>query len=251
MPDEIGARLREARLHAKIDINEVEVHTKIRAKYLRAIENEQWDLLPGAVYVKSFLRTYGDYLGLDSRQLVDDFRRRYERPSDQELRPIAPPGRDRDRPPRRLRIPPWLVIGAILAIIVVVLILVGRQKTGPSTSTRTQAAKPIHPHRRRRPPVKRAPPRTVKLALRATAQVYVCVVNAAGKQLIPGRIFDVGEPIPTQTASELLVTFGNDGIRMRVNGAVVPVPVTGSPIGYRLSPTRRQLLPPSQQPRCT
>ncbi len=47
-------------MRAKIDINEVEVRTKIRAKYLRAIENEEWDLLPGEVYVKSFLRTYGD-----------------------------------------------------------------------------------------------------------------------------------------------------------------------------------------------
>src|ERR1700759_1136631 len=109
---EIGARLREARMRAKIDINEVEVSTKIRAKYLRAIENEEWDLLPGEVYVKSFLRTYGDYLGLDTRQLLDDFRRRYERPSDHELRRIAPLGRDRARQPRRRRgVPPWLVIG--------------------------------------------------------------------------------------------------------------------------------------------
>ena len=95
---EIGARLREARMHAKIDINEVEVRTKIRAKYLRAIENEEWDLLPGEVYAKSFLRTYGEFLGLDTRQLVDDFRRRYESPPDQELRPIAPLGsRERER----------------------------------------------------------------------------------------------------------------------------------------------------------
>src|ERR1700734_4143535 len=100
MADEIGARLREARMRAKIDINEVETSTKIRAKYLRAIENEEWALLPGDVYVKSFLRTYGDSLGLDSRQLIDDYKRRYERPSDHELRPIMPPGRERDRQSR-------------------------------------------------------------------------------------------------------------------------------------------------------
>jgi hypothetical protein len=82
--EEIGATLREARMRARIDISEVEARTKIRAKYLRAIENEEWDLLPGPVYVKSFLRTYSDYLGLDSRMLIDDYRRRYERPSDHE-----------------------------------------------------------------------------------------------------------------------------------------------------------------------
>src|SRR5215469_18110967 len=100
MPAEIGATLREARMRARIDISEVEVSTKIRAKYLRALENEEWDLLPGPVYVKSFLKTYGDFLGLDSRLLVDEFKRRYERPSDHELRPIASLGRERERGPR-------------------------------------------------------------------------------------------------------------------------------------------------------
>ncbi len=84
-------------MRAKIDINEVEARTKIRAKYLRAIENEEWDLLPGDVYAKSFIRTYGEYLGLDTRQLIEDFKRRQERPSDSELRPIAPRSRDRER----------------------------------------------------------------------------------------------------------------------------------------------------------
>ena len=54
---DIGTTLREARMRARIDISEVESRTKIRAKYLRAIENEEWELLPGPVYVKSFLRT--------------------------------------------------------------------------------------------------------------------------------------------------------------------------------------------------
>ncbi|MGN6167506.1 MAG: helix-turn-helix domain-containing protein, partial [Solirubrobacteraceae bacterium] len=71
----IGSTLRDARIRARIDIAEVEARTKIRAKYLRAIENEEWDLLPGPVYIKSFLRTYGDYLGLDSRMLVEEFKR--------------------------------------------------------------------------------------------------------------------------------------------------------------------------------
>src|SRR5688572_19685804 len=64
MPD-IGATLQEARMRARIDISEVESATKIRAKYLRAIENEEWEMLPGPTFVKSFLRTYADYLGID------------------------------------------------------------------------------------------------------------------------------------------------------------------------------------------
>src|SRR5438067_5896227 len=114
---DIGATLREARMRARIDIGEVESKTKIRAKYLRAIENEEWDLLPGPVYAKSFLRTYGDYLGLDSRMLVDEFRRRYEHPSDHDLKPIGTLSRERERSARGPLVPSWLLIGLVLAAV--------------------------------------------------------------------------------------------------------------------------------------
>ena len=78
---EIGDQLRETRMRQRIDITEVEAATKIRAKYLRALENEEWDLLPGPTFVKTFLRTYADYLGLDARNLVEQYRSRYERTS--------------------------------------------------------------------------------------------------------------------------------------------------------------------------
>jgi cytoskeleton protein RodZ len=71
---DIGETLRERRMALKIDVQEVEEATKIRAKYLRALENEEYNLLPGSAYVKSFLRTYADYLDLDSRALVDEYR---------------------------------------------------------------------------------------------------------------------------------------------------------------------------------
>src|SRR5215470_3956028 len=104
---DIGTTLREARMRAHIDIGEVEARTKIRAKYLRAIENEEWDLLPGPVYVKSFLRTYGDYLGLDSRALIDEYKREYEHPSDHEMRPMASLSRERERAAKGPLIPSW------------------------------------------------------------------------------------------------------------------------------------------------
>src|SRR5947209_18950499 len=117
---DIGSTLREARIRARIDMSEVETRTKIRAKYLRAIENEEWDLLPGPVYAKSFLRTYGDYLGLDSRMLLDEFRRHYEHPSDHDVRPLASiPARDRDRNrrPHRRGMPSWAPIAVVVAAI--------------------------------------------------------------------------------------------------------------------------------------
>ena len=111
-------------MRARIDMSEVEARTKIRAKYLRAIENEEWDLLPGPIYVKSFLRTYGDFLGLDSRLLVDEYKRRYERP-DHDMRPVATLSRERERAARGPLLPSWAIIGGVLVAVVVALYFIG------------------------------------------------------------------------------------------------------------------------------
>src|SRR5512135_1198050 len=107
---DIGSTLREARMRARIDMSEVEARTKIRAKYLRAIENEEWDRLPGPVDVKSFLRTYGEFLGLDSRLLIYEFKPRYERP-DHDMRPVATLHRERERAAKGPLLPSWVIIG--------------------------------------------------------------------------------------------------------------------------------------------
>src|SRR3954469_16319176 len=74
---EIGTSLREARLRRRIDFAEAEQATKIRGKYLRALEEEQFEFLPSSTYVKGFLRTYADYLGLDGQLYVDEYNVRY------------------------------------------------------------------------------------------------------------------------------------------------------------------------------
>ncbi len=74
---EIGNSLREARTRQGMAIAQVELATKIRGKYLRAIEEEQFDALPAEPYVKGFLRTYADFLGLDGQLYVDEYDSRF------------------------------------------------------------------------------------------------------------------------------------------------------------------------------
>src|SRR5919204_689290 len=88
----IGERLREARMRQGRDIMEVEAATKIRAKYLRALENDEFSMLPGSTYVKSFLRTYAEYLGLDAQLLVEEFRAQHEPRGEGDIS-FAPPAR--------------------------------------------------------------------------------------------------------------------------------------------------------------
>jgi len=262
---EIGQTLREARIRARIDISEVETRTKIRAKYLRAIENEEFELLPGPVYAKSFLRSYADYLGLDSRLLLDEYRRRYERPSDHELRPIAPLGRERERDrrrpaaPRGPLVPPWAIIAIVLVAVVAVLAVIGSMGgTGRSpapTGLRGGGGTRTHTRRRHRavarstrPPVTR--PAHVTLVLVPTGAVYVCLVDGSGRMLIPGVIYNAGQTIPVERAQRMLLTLGNANVTMKVNGRPVAVTPSATSIGYRLTPSAVTPLAPSAQPRC-
>src|ERR1700760_2758916 len=129
---EIRELLRETRMRRRIDMTEVEAATKIRAKYLRALENEEWDLLPGPTFVKTFLRTYAEYLELDPRMLVEEYRQRYERPSTQDLRPFKPGAarqrqRRRARPPRRRGPSLALLFGlSVFVVLLAVLVVVGK-----------------------------------------------------------------------------------------------------------------------------
>ena len=121
---EIGEALRERRMALKIDVHEVEETTKIRAKYLRALENEEYNLLPGPAYATSFLRTYADYLGLDSRDLIDVYKSRQDR-GDEDISPFAT-RIDRGVGARKLVYKrPWVAIAIALAFILVVLFVIG------------------------------------------------------------------------------------------------------------------------------
>lgn len=130
---EIGNSLREARLRQGYELPRVEADIKIRAKYLRALEEERFEVLPGETYVKGFLRTYAEYLGLDGQLYVDEFNSRFTR----EEEPHAPP-----QPPRRSSgsraVESNFVIVALAGIIAVTILVVVAWKfgsTGPETST--------------------------------------------------------------------------------------------------------------------
>jgi cytoskeleton protein RodZ len=86
---EIGSSLRDSRMRQKLDLAQVERATRIRARYLMALEEDRFEALPAPAYAKGFLRTYADYLGLDAQRFVDEFNARFA-PADETL-PVAPP----------------------------------------------------------------------------------------------------------------------------------------------------------------
>lgn len=248
-------------MRARIDITEVEQATKIRAKYLRALENEEWNLLPGSTFVKSFLREYADHLGLDARALVEEYKLRFERPSEQELAPISPQlGHDRRHgggPGGGGTAPRWLIVGGTLLLLVAALWLVGslggdEEPAGTSATTggvRTAATTPAPSARRTR--TAPAPPSRATLRLVPTGTVYVCLVDGAGRVLIPGTQFEAAQQVPVGRARVLRVTLGNNQVEMRVNGRPVAVPASAAAIAYEITPAGARTLPADEAPTCT
>ncbi len=245
---EIGETLREARMRRRIDMTEVEAATKIRAKYLRALENEEWDLLPGPTFVKTFLRTYAEYLELDPRMLVEEYRQRYERPSTQDLTPFGPGmgGRRRQRPRRSLG-PVFVLFGGVLVLLLALYLLgVVWGDTPPekdespvvSTTTPTPTATPTKKAKPKKK--KKAAPARASLRLTAKgARVYVCLVDATGKAVVNGDYLEPGKSTKTFRSQRFRVNLGNSAVTLRVGGKSYPAADTGKPIGYEVRPNKK------------
>jgi len=260
---DIGATLREARIRARIDISEVEAETKIRAKYLRALENEEWDLLPGPTFVKTFLRTYADVLGLDSRLLVEEYKLRHERPSESELRPISPPQAGRRRPQPQ-GVPRGYVVGLVVVLLLGTLYLLGsggddEPSSSPTTpAARTEPADDAVTTPTTRPSSPTAPaeeptPKFVRLRIVATGEVFVCLDAAGKRRLVAGEILKPGASTKTFRSSRFRLTLGNSNARLRIDGKTRRVPDSASleGIGYEITRGgKRRVLTPEQRPVC-
>src|ERR671911_2140953 len=125
-PLAVGSILRQTRKRQGMDIGTVEERTKIRAKYLRALEEEDWDVLPGPAYARGFIRAYAELLGLDSEVLVEEFRRGHEGRSTTTY-DVAEPvlrGRLPDEGPKA-PIARRVIIGAIVTGVAFVLLVLG------------------------------------------------------------------------------------------------------------------------------
>ncbi len=252
-------------MRARIDVSEIEAKTKIRAKYLRALENEEWGLLPGPTFVKSFLRTYAQALDLDAKALVEEYRLHHEHPSEAMLEPIvSTPQSTRtrgragpDKRPSRGYMIAVSAIGVVIVALIALLIAGG----GPSTNTAsTSTGAAAHGRASSKHGASAAAARrhavsssaTVALSLKATAVVYVCLIGDKGLKLIPGIELQPGESTPTYHARRFEITLGNNSVTMFVDGIARTVLPSSQAIGYSITKAYgRRPLPAGQLPTCT
>jgi len=259
---EIGATLREARMRERIDVSEIEAQTKIRAKYLRALENEEWNLLPGPTFVRSFLRTYAQALGLDDKALVDEYRRVYERPVDLEHQPpVMATGARRQSQRARAggaTSRGYLIAVAAFGLLIALLVvgLIADKKSGSPTSTNSLSARRPSSHHHQatsRAAGSRATSGSsgvVAVSIHPSGPVWVCLIGDGTRKAIPGTTLQPSYTPVTYHARRFTLTLGNDEATIYVDGRPERVPSTSQAIGYTIDSSGRHRLPSGQLPTC-
>jgi cytoskeleton protein RodZ len=192
---EIGGSLREARLKRNLTPADVQKAIRIRDRYLQALEEERWELLPGDAYVKGFLRTYADYLGLDGNLYVDEYNNRFAHPEEQ---PLLVPERFARRPNRRIGgvglLRPLVAVGVLVAIVAVAAWQLsgssGTKQGAPPTSTPTTTAPhTTAPKKHHSKHVSAAlPSRATLVASRGNSWVWVRKGSASGPTVYEGTL---------------------------------------------------------------
>ncbi len=237
---QIGKVLEQARERAGFDLREAEQRTKIRIKYLQALEDEEWQALPGGAYAKGFLRTYGELLGLDGEALVDEYRRQQEPEAASRGYPLADPEREQ-RPAgagsQGSRLGPALAIAMVVAIAIAlgILLLSGddpddqrRERPDRDRGARQQG-------RGERP--RAAVDGPVELVLVARDPVEVCLIGGGGTALIDGQLLAAGTEERYQRERFELgfpSGFAPDQLRLEVAGEPRKLPAVEGPAAFEI-----------------
>jgi cytoskeleton protein RodZ len=264
MTTRIGQALREARAARGVELSEAERVTKIRVKFLRAMEEDRWEDLPEPVYVRGFLATYAQFLGLDDAPLVEEYRRSVE--GAREPGPI-PQGvvRRGTLPGRRAPTPRGVLIAGLVALVAVGLVVAvavggsgdggspegGKDRKEKAARTETEPS-PTSPSDQTAtsPSGTPAAGSEVSLELRSTADVWVCLIDSEGTHIVNGETLPPDETRGPFEGEGFEMTFGNGSVEMTVNGEPVSVPALAEPLGYRVVPEGTKRLPSSAQPDC-
>jgi cytoskeleton protein RodZ len=231
---EIGTSLREARLRQGADLVEAEQATKIRTKYLRALEDERFELLPAQTYVKGFLRSYAEYLGLDGQLYVDEYNSRYVTGDDEVP---TRPRRSTTRSRAHRQVESSVLLVALAGIAAVTALVIVAWKWGGSeqdqipgiganpAANRAGPAAPVVP-RRQAPPARRWIALQL-IATRGDSKVTVYRGSATGKLLFDGTLERGKRQQFTGRRLWVLVSEPAN-LAARINGRLVRLPCDGS-----------------------
>ena len=246
---EIGNSLREARLRQGLEFPELEQATKIRGKYLRALEQEEFEQLPGPTYVKGFLRSYAEYLGLDGQLYVDEYNSRFL--VGEEEAPFKPRRSSAGRGQHR-RVESSVVLLALAGIALVTALVFVAWKFGGSNSPQTipnpRAATGKHKKAVPRKPRHR-PARTLRAHLLLTATGGDCWLevhkgSSNGKLAYAGTLQPGSRPLDFTAKRLWIIAGAPQNLTVKLNGNRRTFP-RGNPSIVLVSPKGITRAPPA------
>ena len=236
---EIGNSLREARYRQQLELSEIEQATKIRARYLQALEEEQFDALPAQAYVKGFLRNYAEYLGLDGQLYVDEYNSRYGVGEDEPREPVVARRTSRVHTRHRKSERRWVLVALVGIAIAFALFIAAWKFSGNDTkvipnlgtTTSKTTSAPLRPAQKpqTRPVARNVPFRFFVLAVGGSCWMDVRNYSSSGRTLFTGTV-DPGQS-HRFLARRLWISLGNPRhLKASLNGRVVAFPGNGSPV---------------------
>jgi cytoskeletal protein RodZ len=260
MSEGIGERLREARTSRGLELEEAEQQIKIRKRFLVALENEDWDVLPGSAYVRGFLHTYAELLGLDADAVVDEYRRLERERQGAESEPEPPPQlaaaeRPAARGPVSSRLRgPWVLVAAGIAVVLAFLLVLGLtgddDEGGGGSPERAAQQQKTQEARPEEEPAKPEAPSRAKLELTAAADVWVCLLDDSGEPVIEGVTVPAGETEGPFRSRRFELTLGNGQVELVANGEPVEIAAPANPVGFRITPESTRELDEAERPTC-
>ena len=236
-------------MRQRLDIADVETRTKIRAKYLRALENEEFGMLPGPTFVKTFLRTYAELLGLDPHLLLEEYRANYEGEDELELQPLGPPGvagRDRSRGPMLgPGVLALLVVVGVIAVLVAIGLSSDDSGSGQEAAGTDTAAQRTTTQGKKKKKKKAATPTRVALRVTPATPTWVCVDRGAGTPVIFENTIDSAQ---TFRGKRLRINLGKRDVELRKNGRPVELAPGPDAAGFDFTPTHTRTLDSGERP---
>lgn len=220
----IGEALRKAREEKGITLRQAEEATKIRLKYLDALEREEFTQLPGRVYAIGFLRNYARYLGLDWQELVEELKNRW--PDEEEIKP-APSPTLQEKGSKKGFFTRWLGIFLVVLLLWVInqgynryrLTLEKSISFPPVEEKPSQVVSPPPPS-----PSPPPPPKVSGVEVKIYIKESQCWIDVKvdGKGVFAG-ILKGGESRTFHGDREITFTLGNAGVaEVTVNNEVLP-----------------------------
>jgi cytoskeletal protein RodZ len=216
----VGERLRAAREEKGLSLEDIAAQTRIPRRHLEAIEGADWDRLPAPTYTIGFARSYASVVGLDRADIADQLRGEM---GGSRATPTAEVFEPAD-PARTM--PKGLVIGAILAVIVLVLVMSWLSRRSLEQPDET-AANTAAPAASATPPPAAAPPAAPAaqgpVVLTATDAVWLQVSEKGGATLFSG-LLQPGQSytVPATATAPVLKTGKPEALRVTVGTAVAP-----------------------------